>query len=101
MAKSTLAIDTNLIHDFENDTANSASDLDSTFSEIVAKFNTMLDTLTGHRHDGLDSRYFDASSIDDNVVIGIRMGAHISPSSASALSTAEQAITAIRMGAYA
>jgi hypothetical protein len=100
MAKSTLAIDTDLIHDFENDTANSAAELDATFAEIVSKVNGLLDTLTGHNHDGTDSRYIDASSVDDSQIIALRMGNYFSQSTAAVITTLEQAIIAFRMGAF-
>ena len=56
MAASSMIIDTGDITDFENNTNLSEDDLDDTFSEIVTKFNAMLETATGHSHDGTNSR---------------------------------------------
>lgn len=53
-------IDTENIVDFENDTANAPADLDSTFAEIVAKYNAMINKTTGHYHDDVDSRNISA-----------------------------------------
>jgi len=56
MATSSMAIDTDNITDFEDGTVNQSATIDSTFSEVVTKFNASLETSTGHSHDGTDSR---------------------------------------------
>jgi hypothetical protein len=61
MAESSMSIDNNKITTFTNQTANSPTDLDNTITEIVDKFNAMLETATGHSHDGTDSRSISSS----------------------------------------
>lgn len=56
MAASSLAIDTSKITTFANDDMNSVTNLNTTISEIVTKFNALIETATGHYHDGTDSR---------------------------------------------
>ena len=55
MAESSMAIDTDEIVDFSTKDANDPDDLDYTVGEIVTKFNAMLETSTGHDHDGSNS----------------------------------------------
>lgn len=55
MAASSQAIDTDVIVTCVAGTANLASDVNTSVSEIVTKFNAMLETVTGHSHDGTDS----------------------------------------------
>lgn len=55
MADSSMAIDTGEIVDFSTKDANDPDELDNTISEIVTKFNAMLDTSTGHNHDSINS----------------------------------------------
>ena len=56
MADSSMAIDSTKITDFANGTALTETDLDTTIGEIVSAFDAMLETATGHSHDGTDSR---------------------------------------------
>ena len=57
MATSTMAIDiAGKITTFTNQTDNTPTTVNSTISEIVTKFNAMLETTSGHSHDGTDSR---------------------------------------------
>ena len=51
-----MIIDADNITDFVTGDALTASDLDTTIGEIVEKFDAMLETATGHSHDGTDSR---------------------------------------------
>ena len=55
MADSTMKINRNNITTFANSTANNATDLNNTITEIIDKFDAMLETSTGHDHDGVDS----------------------------------------------
>ena len=55
MSESSMAIDTDVIVTFSDDDQNSVADTNTTISEIVTKFNAMLETATGHSHDGTDS----------------------------------------------
>ena len=55
MAKSSQAIDTSLIVTLENLSVNTVADLNSMYSEIITKFNAMLETVTGHNHDTVTS----------------------------------------------
>ena len=56
MADSTLIIDRDEITTFADDTRFSYSDINDTITEICDKFDAMLETATGHSHDGTDSR---------------------------------------------
>lgn len=77
MADSTMAIDTGDIVTFAKETVNKPSEVNSTITEIVTKFNAMLETVTGHHHDGTNSRLvyggIGALTIEE-MVIAIRMG---------------------------
>lgn len=60
MAASTMAVNSANIVTVVNGTANAASDVNTSVSEIVTKFNAMLETATGHSHDGTNSRSISA-----------------------------------------
>lgn len=53
---STYDIDTTAWNTFEDSTANAPDNLNNAISEIVSKFNAMIDETSGHYHDGADSR---------------------------------------------
>lgn len=56
MADSSMAIDSTKITNFANGDALTETDLDTTVGEIVEKFDAMLETSTGHDHDGTNSK---------------------------------------------
>ena len=56
MADSSLIIDSDNITTFTNDTVNDADEVNSTITEVTESFDAMLETATGHYHDGTDSR---------------------------------------------
>lgn len=56
MATSSMAISSGDIIDLANDTANDSDDVDANVSAIVTAFNAMLETSTGHDHDGTNSK---------------------------------------------
>lgn len=56
MAQSTMAVDVTKTVPLVKDTINSVDVLNTTVVEIVTKFNAMLETATGHDHDGTNSR---------------------------------------------
>lgn len=56
MAASSMAINSANIVTVVNGTSNAAADVNTTVTEITTKFNDMLETATGHSHDGTDSR---------------------------------------------
>ena len=60
MADSTLIIDPADITTFTDDTANDPDEMNSTITAIVEAFDAMLETATGHYHDGTDSRAISA-----------------------------------------
>lgn len=56
MAASSMAINPANIVTVVNGTANAAADINTTVTELVTKFDAMLETATGHSHDGTNSR---------------------------------------------
>ncbi len=77
MAQSSMAINTDNITTFANDTINTATDVNSTVNEIVTKFNRMLETTTGHFHDGTDAKIVYggvAGFTAEDIVLGTVMG---------------------------
>ena len=52
-------IDTDLTTDFDTYTMWSSTKHNTINTEIVTKYNSMLDTETGHQHDGIDSSAMD------------------------------------------
>lgn len=56
MGVSTLAIDTSKIIDLESGKKNDPDQVDAMITEIVTKFNAAIETVTGHDHDGTDSK---------------------------------------------
>jgi len=54
MAESSMSMDA--LVDLEDATVNQTTPVDANFTEIRTKFNAMLETATGHSHDGSDSR---------------------------------------------
>ena len=55
MAKSTMAVNSANIVTVIDGTANAAADVNTSITEIVTKFNAMLETSAGHNHDGTNS----------------------------------------------
>ena len=60
MAESTFAIPTQAT--FADDAANDPTELDDNFDNISVSFNGSMETTTGHKHDGTDSRCVDMGS---------------------------------------
>ncbi len=56
MADSSMIIDSGNITTFADEVANDPDLLDSTIAEIVDKFNALIETATGHDHDGTNSK---------------------------------------------
>jgi len=56
MADSSMIIDRTEVPTFADDTIYSISDLNDAFTELMDKFDAMLETAAGHSHDGTDSR---------------------------------------------
>ncbi len=55
MADSTFALDPANIKTLADDTANAVADVNTTITEISTQFDAMLETSSGHTHDGVDS----------------------------------------------
>lgn len=56
MADSTMKIDSGNITTFADEVAVDPDLVDDTISEIVTQFDTMLETTSGHDHDGSNSK---------------------------------------------
>ena len=56
MAESSMAVDATAIEELANKDANDATAVDGNFDEIISKFNSSLETTTGHYHDGVDAK---------------------------------------------
>ena len=77
MADSTFALDPANIKTLTDDTANAVADVNTTITEISTQFDAMLETDSGHSHDGSDSRAISAgigalSTLE--VIVGQIMG---------------------------
>ena len=56
MAESSMALDADNIKTLADDTANAVADVNTTVTEISTSFDAMLETTTGHDHDGSNSK---------------------------------------------
>ena len=77
MAESSMALTAANIKTLVDDTANAVADLNTTVTEISTKFDAMLETSTGHNHDGTNSKSVSAgiaSLTTLELVVGQIMG---------------------------
>ncbi len=77
MADSNLAVDPADITDLQTATANDQDVVDANFAVFLAAFNASLETSTGHRHDGSDSRLLTGGATgwtQDDVMLAIYSG---------------------------
>lgn len=56
MAESTMALTAANIKTLIDDTQNAVADLNTTITELSTKFDAMLETSSGHDHDGSNSK---------------------------------------------
>ncbi len=56
MAASSMALTAANIKTLADDTENAVADVNTTITEISTKFDAMLETATGHNHDGTNSK---------------------------------------------
>lgn len=56
MAKSNMALDSANIITLTDDTVNAVADVNTTITELSSQFDVILETSTGHDHDGSNSK---------------------------------------------
>jgi hypothetical protein len=72
-----MIIDRTNIHTFSDGEMFDVDDINSTFTEICDKFDAMLETVSGHYHDGTDSRLVYSGFADltaEEFAIAVLMG---------------------------
>ena len=60
MAESSLAVE--ITNTFADDAVNKPSEVNTNFTELASGINAIVETATGHSHDGTDSKLLSGSS---------------------------------------